>query len=140
MVLDTPLFNIQHYKIWIKGKVEQSKENFVAIEEATLHISYITIEEDTLHISYIAIEVTTLHISHVAIELAKLHFSLVGRVFSNGPEDFGSISGHVIPKTLKMVLDVTYCSKYEYVKYSDVGKSRNTDDSRCSGTKRLFTS
>ena len=29
----------------------------------------------------------------------------VGRVFANVPEDLGSISGRVIPKTFKMVLD-----------------------------------
>ena len=32
-------------------------------------------------------------------------FGLVGRVFANGLGDLGSITGHVIPKTLKMVLD-----------------------------------
>ena len=26
MVLDTALLNTQHYKVWIKGKVKQSKE------------------------------------------------------------------------------------------------------------------
>ena len=26
MVLDAALLNTQHYKVWIKGKVEQSKE------------------------------------------------------------------------------------------------------------------
>ena len=26
----------------------------------------------------------------------------MGRVFANGPEDLGSIPGHIIPKTLKM--------------------------------------
>ena len=26
MVLDATLFNTQHYKVWIKGKVEQSRE------------------------------------------------------------------------------------------------------------------
>ena len=31
----------------------------------------------------------------------------VGRVFANGPVDFGSIPGHLIPKTLKMVLDTS---------------------------------
>ena len=30
---------------------------------------------------------------------------LVGRVFANGWGDLGSIPGHVIPKTLKIVLD-----------------------------------
>ena len=32
---------------------------------------------------------------------------LAGRVFANGPGDLGSIPGHVIPKTLKMVLDTS---------------------------------
>ena len=32
---------------------------------------------------------------------------LVGRVFANGLGDQGSIPGHVIPKTLKMVLDAS---------------------------------
>ena len=30
---------------------------------------------------------------------------LISRVFTNGPRDRGSISGRVIPKTKKMVLD-----------------------------------
>ena len=33
------------------------------------------------------------------------HIGLVGREFANGIGDLGSIPGHVIPKTLKMVLD-----------------------------------
>ena len=32
---------------------------------------------------------------------------LVGRVFTNGPGELGSIPGHAIPKTLKMVLDTS---------------------------------
>ena len=32
---------------------------------------------------------------------------LVGRVFASGPGDLGSIPGHVMPKTLKMVLDTS---------------------------------
>ena len=31
MVLDTSLFNTQHYKVRIKGKVEQSKERSSAL-------------------------------------------------------------------------------------------------------------
>ena len=31
----------------------------------------------------------------------------VGRVFTNGPGDLASIPGRVIPKTLKMVLDIS---------------------------------
>ena len=35
------------------------------------------------------------------------YFGLVGWVFANGPGDLGSIPGRVIPKTLKMVLDIS---------------------------------
>ena len=35
----------------------------------------------------------------------RLHIGLVGRVYSDGPGDLGSILSHVIAKTLKMVLD-----------------------------------
>ena len=38
----------------------------------------------------------------------------MGRVFSNGPGDLGSISGRVIPKTLKMVLDTSLLSTQHY--------------------------
>ena len=31
MVLDTALFNTQQYKVWIKGKVEQSKERSITL-------------------------------------------------------------------------------------------------------------
>ena len=39
---------------------------------------------------------------------------LVGRVFANGPEDLGSIPGHVIPKTLKMLLDTSLLNTQQY--------------------------
>ena len=39
---------------------------------------------------------------------------LVGRVFANGPGDLGSIPGHVIPKTLKTVLDITLLNTQQY--------------------------
>ena len=32
---------------------------------------------------------------------------LVSRVFANGPGDLSSIPGHLIPKSLKMVLDTS---------------------------------
>ena len=34
MVLDASLLNTQHYKVWIKGKVEQSKERSSALPYA----------------------------------------------------------------------------------------------------------
>ena len=36
------------------------------------------------------------------------------RVFTNGPEDLGSIPGRVIPKTLKMVLDAALLNTQHY--------------------------
>ena len=39
---------------------------------------------------------------------------LMSRVFTNGPEDQGSISGQVIPKTQKMVLDAVLFSTQHY--------------------------
>ena len=39
---------------------------------------------------------------------------LVGRVFANGPGDRDSIPGHVIPKTLKMVLDTSLLNTQQY--------------------------
>ena len=37
----------------------------------------------------------------------KRSLILVGRVFTNGPGDLGSIRGRVIPKTFKMILDTS---------------------------------
>ena len=37
----------------------------------------------------------------------ELFLPLVGRVFGNGPGYLGSIPGRVIPKTLKIVLDIS---------------------------------
>ena len=48
----------------------------------------------------------------------------VGRVFANGPGDRGSISGRVIPKTFKMVLDTALLNTQQY-KVSIKGKCCN---------------
>ena len=52
--------------------------------------------------------------------------SLVGRVFANGLRDLGSIPGHVIPKTLKMVLDTSllYTQQYKVSIKVEVEQSR----------------
>ena len=39
---------------------------------------------------------------------------LMSRVFTNDPEDRGSIPGRVIPKTQKMVLDATLFNTQHY--------------------------
>ena len=38
----------------------------------------------------------------------------MGRVFAYGPGDLGSIPGHVIPKTLKMLLDTPLRNTQQY--------------------------
>ena len=38
----------------------------------------------------------------------------MGKVFAIGPGDLGSISGRVIPKTLKMVLDTSLLNTQQY--------------------------
>ena len=49
---------------------------------------------------------------------------IMSRVFTNGPEDWGSIPGGVIPKTQKMALDATLLNTQlckERVKWSNLG-------------------
>ena len=43
---------------------------------------------------------------------------LMSKVFANGPEDQGSISGRVIPKTQNMVLDAALLNAKTY--YNEV--------------------
>ena len=38
----------------------------------------------------------------------------VGTVFTNDPEDLGSIRGHVMPKTLKMAQDTSLLNTQQY--------------------------
>ena len=49
----------------------------------------------------------------VGIELTTV-VGLVGRVFTNGQGDLGSIPGRVIPKTLKMALDTSLLNTQQY--------------------------
>ena len=40
--------------------------------------------------------------------------NVCNRAFANGPKDLGSISGCVIPKTLKMVFDASLLNTQQY--------------------------
>ena len=51
---------------------------------------------------------------YIYIYIYNRLISLASRVFANGPGDLGSISGHVIPKTLKMVLDTSLLNTQQY--------------------------
>ena len=50
-------------------------------------------------------------------------------MFANGPGDFGSVPGRVIPKTLKMVLDTTLLNTQQYMVRikGKVQQSRSSD-------------
>ena len=48
------------------------------------------------------------------VSLLDRIIGLVGCVFANCPGDLGSIPGHVIPKTLKMVLDTSLLNAQQY--------------------------
>ena len=48
----------------------------------------------------------------------------MGKVFANGPPDLGSILGHVIPKTLKMVLVTSLLNTQHYKIKGKVEQSR----------------
>ena len=50
----------------------------------------------------------------VYIYICDRLIGLVGRVFTNGLGDWSSIPGRVIPKTLKMVLDLSLLNTQQY--------------------------
>ena len=62
--------------------------------------------------------------------------SLMSRVFTNGPGDWGSIPGRVIQKTKKMVLDSTLLNT-QYYKVRIKGKM---EQSRVSSSALSYTS
>ena len=47
MLLDASLLNTQHYKVWIKGKVEQSRER----SSAPLHIGVVSYRKGSLRVT-----------------------------------------------------------------------------------------
>ena len=55
---------------------------------------------------------------------------LVGRVFTNGPGDLGSIPGLVIPETLKLVLDASLLNIQQY-KVCIKGKVEQSREKSC---------
>ena len=72
------------------------------------------------------------HISNTNGEI----IGLVGRVFTNGQADLGSIPGYVIPKTLKMVLDTPLLNTQQYKVHIEgkveQSRERSSTTPRCS--------
>ena len=54
----------------------------------------------------------------------------MSRVFANGLEDLDSISGRVIPKTLKMVLDTSLLNTQQYKVRIEVKVEKSKERSR----------
>ena len=67
----------------------------------------------------------------IIMKLVLLHrlTVLMGRVFTNGQGDLGSIPGRFIPKTLKMVLDTNFLNTQQY-KVRIKGKVEQSRDRR----------
>ena len=83
----------------------------------------------------------------ISSKTSKIHFSIcyflssdfidiVGRMFANGSADLSSIPGHIIPKTLKMVLDTSLLNTQKYKVHIE-GK---VEQSRERGSALPFTS
>ena len=76
-------------------------------------------------------------VSSVSVKHWSRSIDLAVRVFTNGPGDWGSTLGRVIPKTQKMVLDPSLLNIIRYVsrvKWSNPGKGVTSFPTpRCSG-------
>ena len=62
--------------------------------------------------------------------MCYLLIGLMGRVFTNDPGNRGSISGPVIPKTLKMVLDI-FLLNTQHFKVFIKGKVEQSRERSC---------
>ena len=74
--------------------------------------------------------------SGLFINVINRLISLVGRLFTNGPGDPGSIPGRVIPKIFKMVLDTSLLNTQQY----KVGIKGKVEQSRERSSALSYTS
>ena len=76
---------------------------------------YVCMCEHTCMHAYVYIYVHVSICEHIFMSLYMYRLiGLVGRVFTKGLGDLGSIPGRVIPKTLKMVLDTSLLNTLQY--------------------------
>ena len=78
-------------------------------------------QEKTIFIGYIYIYIyvcvcvsVVLFRDHYQLLIVYQPITLMGRVFTNGLKDQGSIPGRVIPKTQKIVLDASLLNTQDY--------------------------
>ena len=110
MVLDASLLNTQHYKVRIKGKVEQSREG-VAPSPTHWCSSY---RKGSLRVTLDYGR--QLYLLIYLLRCRLLNIGLVSRVFVSGPGDRGSIPGWVLPKTQKWYL-IPPCLTLSTIRY-----------------------
>ena len=67
-----------------------------------------------INIYYMVISMT---LGFYALCIHNWLIGLMGRVFTNALGDLGSLSGRIIPKTLKMVLDTSLLNTQQYKVY-----------------------
>ena len=121
MVLDTSLLNTQHYKVHIIG--------FIPFPRVLVLCEMQSVASRIWTCVAVSISCNDNHYTTDTASKCCYYcclFCLVGRVFANGPGDLGSIPGHVIPMTLKMVLDTSLLNiqHYEVCIKGEVEQSR----------------
>ena len=75
-----------------------------------MHTSYYII----VYIHYLSIYIITYILLHYYLYITLYIIAHWVECWPNGPGDLSSISGQVIPKTLKMVLDISLLNTQQY--------------------------
>ena len=116
----SPLWSTIYTWICIHGDPQNKTSAYVHVH-TTLFRCHIYTHTHYLDVIFIRIHTCTKHLDlafiHTHIYLYMYYtrlIGLVGRVFVNGLGDMGSIPGHVIPKTLKIVLDTSLLNTQQY--------------------------
>ena len=99
--------NLNNTHIKTNGNTTTNNNNYWIIYILILIKILLLIIITVMNYTLININKNTTHDNNTLI-------GLVGQVFPNGPGDLGSIAGRVIPKTLKMVLDISLLNTWQY--------------------------
>ena len=102
----------------LSGSVKKYRPvTFYPLHEKTLSFTIlIPARKCILEVSFFSIYENTYYNQSLKIldKILLKNNSLVGKEFANGPRDLGSITVHVIPKTLKMVVDTSLLKTQQY--------------------------
>ena len=109
----------QLYKVWIKGKRTNPRKR-VAFSSTPWCYNYwkgnllVALDNNQTTYIHIYIYIYIYIYTHTYTHMHTHPIAIMVRVFANGPGDWGSISGQVIPKTQKMVLDASLLNTQHY--------------------------